>query len=101
MPFIRLMMILAGLRFNRLSAVAIGGTFKTKYIEADEMYSRMMDVSRRLQTAEAAGADPNELAIARDHLYRGQCNCPTGMRVRRDLSTSPPQRHFSSLDHCR
>ncbi len=36
----------------------------------------MMDVSRRLQTAEAAGADPNELAIARDHLYRGQCNCP-------------------------
>ncbi len=50
--------------------------FKIKYSEAGEMYSRMMDVSRRLQIAESAGADPAALAMARDHLYRGQCNCP-------------------------
>ena len=50
--------------------------FRMKYAEANEMYARMMDVSRRLQSCEAAGADAVELAIARDHLYRGQCNCP-------------------------
>jgi alpha-amylase len=35
-----------------------------------------MHVSRRLSEAEAAGVDPVELAEIRDHLYRGQCNCP-------------------------
>ncbi len=50
--------------------------FRVKYTEANEMYAQMMYVSRRLQKAEAAGADAGELAIARDHLYRGQCNCP-------------------------
>lgn len=50
--------------------------FKMKYSEANEMYARMMDVSRRLQAAEVAGVDPDQLSIARDHLYRGQCNCP-------------------------
>jgi alpha-amylase len=50
--------------------------FKIKYDEANEMYARMMDVSQRLHEAEVAGADAADLAIARDHLYRGQCNCP-------------------------
>ncbi len=49
--------------------------FRVKYPEANEMYARMVYVSRRLQQAELAGIDNSELAIARDHLYRGQCNC--------------------------
>ncbi len=54
--------------------------FKVKYPEADEMYSRMMTVSRRLQeTLEAAVAgDPVDGELverARAELYRGQCNC--------------------------
>jgi len=66
-------------RWPPLKSFVRGGfwrNFKAKYAEANEMYSRMMDVSRRLQAAEASGADADELAIARDHLYRGQCNCP-------------------------
>jgi alpha-amylase len=67
--------------------------FKVKYPEADEMYARMMMVSRRL--AEAAGGlsqfscnengtvpfatgDASQTALleqARTCLYRGQCNC--------------------------
>jgi alpha-amylase len=50
--------------------------FKAKYDETNEMYARMMHVSRRLQDAEAAGVDSGDLAVIRDHLYRGQCNCP-------------------------
>ncbi len=50
--------------------------FKMKYSEADEMYSRMMYVSRRLVVAHRDGVDAGELALIRDHLYRGQCNCP-------------------------
>ena len=54
--------------------------FKVKYPEADEMYSRMMMVSRRLQeTLDAAAAgDPVSIELveqARTELYRGQCNC--------------------------
>lgn len=49
--------------------------FRVKYPEANEMYARMMYVSRRLQQAELAGGDGGEIAAARDHLYRGQCNC--------------------------
>jgi alpha-amylase len=40
------------------------------------MYARMMSVSRRLAAAESSGVDAADLAQARDHLYRGQCNCP-------------------------
>ena len=36
---------------------------------------RMIHVSRRLAEAESAGLDAGELAVIRDHLYRGQCNC--------------------------
>ena len=50
--------------------------FKTKYDETNEMYARMMNVSRRLAEAESSGLDGGELAAIRDHLYRGQCNCP-------------------------
>ncbi len=51
--------------------------FRAKYDECDEMYARMMAVSRRLATLEAGGgADPDYLEIARQELYRGQCNCP-------------------------
>lgn len=66
-------------RWPQLKTFVRGGfwrNFKTKYAEANEMYARMMDVSQRLQLAESAGADSCDLAIARDHLYRGQCNCP-------------------------
>ncbi len=51
--------------------------FKVKYAECDEMYSRMLAVSRRLAALEAGGsADPDYLEVARQELYRGQCNCP-------------------------
>ena len=54
--------------------------FKVKYPEADEMYCRMMIVSRRLQEtlAAAAAGDPVNAELveqARAELYRGQCNC--------------------------
>jgi alpha-amylase len=51
--------------------------FRAKYAECDEMYTRMLSVSRRLAALEAAGtADPDHLDVARQELYRGQCNCP-------------------------
>ena len=54
--------------------------FKVKYPEADEMYTRMMMVSRRLQETldSAAAGDPVNADLieqARYELYRGQCNC--------------------------
>ncbi|MGD0899570.1 MAG: alpha-amylase/4-alpha-glucanotransferase domain-containing protein [Thermoguttaceae bacterium] len=49
--------------------------FKIKYPEADEMYARMMMVSRRLEEAVAEGAAGPLVDQARTHLYRGQCNC--------------------------
>ncbi len=51
--------------------------FKAKYAECDEMYTRMLAVSRRLAALEDAGtADPDYLEAARQELHRGQCNCP-------------------------
>lgn len=49
--------------------------FKVKYSEANEMYARMMGVSRRLQTAIEGGANGETIGYARRELYRGQCNC--------------------------
>ena len=49
--------------------------FKIKYPETDEMYSRMMMVSRRLQDARNQGLSEETLEPARRELYRGQCNC--------------------------
>ncbi|MEL7337882.1 MAG: alpha-amylase/4-alpha-glucanotransferase domain-containing protein, partial [Planctomycetota bacterium] len=51
--------------------------FKVKYEEANEMYCRMLSISQRVNEAAAASnLDPETLAEIRDHLYRGQCNCP-------------------------
>lgn len=66
-------------RWADLKSFVRGGywrNFKTKYDETNEMYARMMTVSRRLAALESEGADAVELASIRDHLYRGQCNCP-------------------------
>ncbi len=49
--------------------------FKAKYPESDEMYARMLGVSKRLAQAEADSADPDYVEAARVDLYRGQCNC--------------------------
>jgi 4-alpha-glucanotransferase len=50
--------------------------FKTKYTESDEMYARMLGISDRLaELARSDEADPDFLEIARQELYRGQCNC--------------------------
>ena len=51
--------------------------FKTRYTETDEMYARMLGVSRRLERLNrSANADPDYLELARMDLYRAQCNCP-------------------------
>ncbi len=51
--------------------------FKAKYVETDEMYARMLEVSDRLDRLDrAGGADPDFLEAARQDLYRAQCNCP-------------------------
>jgi len=70
-------------RWTSLRPFLRGGfwrNFKIKYPEADEMYARMMSVSRRLQeTQEMASVGEHvhsELVEqARLELYRGQCNC--------------------------
>ncbi|MCC9640795.1 DUF1926 domain-containing protein [Rhodopirellula sp. JC740] len=66
-------------RWGHLESFVRGGfwrNFKVKYAETNEMYARMMHVSERLAKAAASGHDAGELAEIRDHLYRGQCNCP-------------------------
>ncbi len=50
--------------------------FKVKYPEANEMYARMMMVSRRLAAIEQQGTNSEQLDWARRALYRSQCNCP-------------------------
>jgi alpha-amylase len=49
--------------------------FKVKYPETDEMYTRMLMVSRRLEHALASHHDTELVDAARTELYRGQCNC--------------------------
>lgn len=49
--------------------------FKVKYPETNEMYSRMMMVSRRLERVLESGACGELVDSARTELYRGQCNC--------------------------
>lgn len=87
-------------RWPRIKRFLQGGfwrNFKVKYPEANEMYARMMMVSRRLAQLESAAqgslargssnpgeggasgeaaAVSHELDEARRALYRGQCNCP-------------------------
>jgi len=65
-------------RWPRLKQFVRGGfwrNFKVKYSEANEMYARMMMVSRRLAEAEQQGITSNEFKWARQCLYRAQCNC--------------------------
>lgn len=66
-------------QWHQIRSFVRGGfwrNFRVKYAEANEMYARMMEVSRRVQ--EALQHDPtNEtLGAAQLELYRGQCNCP-------------------------
>jgi len=49
--------------------------FKVKYPEADEMYARMMTVSRRLARVMDEGQAGEPVDQARAELYRAQCNC--------------------------
>ncbi len=65
-------------RWPRIARFVRGGfwrNFRVKYPEANEMYCRMMMISRRLQTALEGGARGDLIEQARTHLYRGQCNC--------------------------
>ncbi|OHB78991.1 MAG: alpha-amylase [Planctomycetes bacterium RBG_16_64_10] len=65
-------------RWPRIAPLVRGGlwrNFKRKYPEADEMYTRMQMVSRRLQAAAKAKLSGPLLDRARTELYRGQCNC--------------------------
>jgi alpha-amylase len=64
---------LAGLR--RFVRGGFWRNFKVKYPEADEMYCRMMMVSRRLHSAIDDGATGQLVEEARTELYRAQCNC--------------------------
>ncbi|MCG6157056.1 alpha-amylase/4-alpha-glucanotransferase domain-containing protein [Rubinisphaera margarita] len=53
--------------------------FLVKYPEAHEMYCRMREISDRLDQLVRSKPEIEQTAIfqsARDHLYRGQCNCP-------------------------
>ncbi len=53
--------------------------FLVKYPEANEMYARMIQVSRRLEDISATtvpGPATQLVNEARRELYRGQCNCP-------------------------
>lgn len=52
--------------------------FLVKYPEVNEMYARMLEISRKLAAwdRDSAGRDQGEADVARRHLYRGQCNCP-------------------------
>ncbi|MFN0017501.1 MAG: alpha-amylase/4-alpha-glucanotransferase domain-containing protein [Pirellulaceae bacterium] len=66
-------------RWPRIKRFIRGGfwrNFKVKYPEANEMYSRMMMASRRIEQAREQGVEGDAFRFARQSLYRGQCNCP-------------------------
>ena len=66
-------------RWKEIQSFMSGGfwrNFKVKYPESNDMYSRMMYVSRLLENAEQKGCNQQALDVAQDHLYQGQCNCP-------------------------
>jgi alpha-amylase len=75
-------------RWQRLRRFVRGGfwrNFKAKYPETNDMYCRMLEVSRRLEQIDAgdldaagvvdAGDRTEAIGIARQELYRAQCNC--------------------------
>ena len=49
--------------------------YKIRYPESDEMYSRMLAVSKRLAAAIEQYGETKLVQQARTELYRGQCNC--------------------------
>lgn len=72
--------------WQRLLRFTRGGfwrNFRTRYPESQEMYSRMIGISNRLASLTGMGAgavalregSAELLERARQHLYRGQCNC--------------------------
>lgn len=72
--------------WDRVKPFVRGGywrNFKARYPESDEMYARMMQISRRLEKergqieAQSHNADylHEQLDEAQRELYRGQCNC--------------------------
>ncbi|MCA9270238.1 MAG: DUF1926 domain-containing protein, partial [Planctomycetales bacterium] len=65
-------------RWERVKRFIRGGywrNFKVKYPESNEMYARMMMVSRRLEAVEESGSTGELIDSARQELYRAQCNC--------------------------
>ncbi len=65
-------------RWPQIQSFLGGGfwrNFKVKYPETNQMYARMMYVSRMLEQAEQENLDVQAIDQARDHLYQGQCNC--------------------------
>ena len=67
--------------FEELKKFARGGfwrNFRVKYPESNEMYVRMMEVSRRIKdisSVEPALRNDELIEEARQELYRAQCNC--------------------------
>ena len=67
--------------WNELKQFVRGGiwrNFRVKYPEANEMYCRMLEVSKRLdslRTTPPIGDERDAVDEARTELYRGQCNC--------------------------
>jgi hypothetical protein len=66
-------------RWPRIARFVRGGfwrNFKVKYPETNEMYCRMMMISKKLESLSTdKGASGELLEQARTALYRGQCNC--------------------------
>jgi len=65
-------------RWPRIARFVRGGfwrNFKVKYAETNEMYARMMMVSKRLKALTDAGMNGDLIDQAQLALYRGQCNC--------------------------
>lgn len=65
-------------RWQRIKCFVRGGfwrNFMVRYPESNEMYARMMQVSRRLEQTRQTTADPSVIASAQRELHRGQCNC--------------------------
>ncbi len=67
-----------GHRLQQFWRAGFWRNFLVKYPEANEMYTRMLDVSRRLDTLvqDRRHRESGRLPLARADLYRAQCNCP-------------------------
>lgn len=65
-------------RWPTLKQFVRGGlwrNYKIRYPESDEMYTRMLSVSKRLAAAIEQYGETKLVQQARTELYRGQCNC--------------------------